>query len=93
MNTDKLLLDAVNLGYNTSKHQEAEIYLLSGIQKWLREVHKIYIDTIYNAFTGEHSIVIKTTFENTVKTKVINEFMDYESALKAGLQYALKLIS
>jgi hypothetical protein len=66
------------------------------LQKWLREVHNIYVSTRESlAITGELEYVCTVNgkyINHGIKYKPINRFDTWEEALEIGLQEALKLI-
>ena len=78
------------------------VYLfLCEIQKWLREVHNIFVfvDKTRTGGTFQFSIHERLKNENSVYEfrwnvlKNSKEYNTYEEALEAGLQEALKLIN
>lgn len=61
------------------------------LQKWLREVHNLHIQPIYNKST-RYCIRLNDECENAVGNMFEEYFETYEKALEEGLQEALKLI-
>lgn len=60
------------------------------LQKWLREVHNIIIEPIYNQVYNYFDLIIcniSTRFSNHIKA-----YSTYEEVLEIGLQEGLKLI-
>jgi hypothetical protein len=66
------------------------------LQKWLREVHNIYVSTRESlAITGELEYVCTVNgkyINHGIKYKPINRFDTWEEALEIGLYQALLLI-
>jgi hypothetical protein len=60
------------------------------LQKWLREVHKLYITTRPYKLTNRYQFFVTITSEEDNFT--FNKFDSYEEALEKGLEEALKLI-
>lgn len=62
------------------------------LQKWIREVHNIYVNIEYwNAISNNHKYKINY-FREINNTIFGNFYKSYEEALEKGLQEALKLI-
>lgn len=63
------------------------------LQRWLREVHGVYIVVDYYG-KGEHLIEVLNYRGNNILEETLKdaEFKTYEEALEAGLVEALKLI-
>jgi hypothetical protein len=64
------------------------------LQKWLREVHEIYLLVERAEITGRWDCALKRDGRSTtwLDCKPGDQYKTYEEALEAGLQEALKLI-
>ena len=69
------------------------------LAKWLREIHKIFINIIYDGNDEVFRVqIVKQNNYNTRKVLFIKkedyiiEFFTYEEAMEKGLQEALKLL-
>ena len=69
------------------------------LQKWLREIHKIFINIIYDGNDEVFRVqIVKQNNYNIRKVLFIKkedyiiEFFTYEEAMEKGLQEALKLL-
>lgn len=90
------------IDYYKKNYNKASILIAkptqSLLQKWLREVHKIYVTAMPhedNLFFKYNTRITDKSF-HTGGTRLVQfdfEFGDYELALEKGLQEALKLIN
>ena len=75
---------------------ETSLPTQSLLQKWLREVHNIYISIFVSKYTGkvvkEYSILIRNFNINDGEKSLHEQFLIHDEALEYGLQQALKLI-
>ena len=63
------------------------------LQKWLREVHGIYIDVKIDTIGIRNDKYAKRVYKLETEIPLFNyKYQKYEEALEAGLQEALKLI-
>jgi len=62
------------------------------LQKWLREVHEIDINIIFNPDTREYSFECVKWVDGVCNIFKSSGFETYEKALETALQEALKLI-
>lgn len=82
------------LGGKNIMINETCIYLfLCEIQKWLREVHNIYVYIIPDRCWSYGLVYDVTVNEHKDKKCEMSSFESYEKALQEGLQEALKLIN
>lgn len=73
-----------------------ESNVLNEIQKWLREVHDIYVEPLIDPFAGDFWYTLKAFKRNREKAYKNdlsnNNYNTYEEALEFGINEALKLI-
>ena len=62
----------------------------ASLQKWLREIHNIHIQTIFLTLNNRYVFAIYKHGEDDIES--VLEYETYELALEAALQEALKLI-
>jgi hypothetical protein len=100
-NFSGLLIEGMSNTYNPSNSKKFPSYSVvsqSLLQKWLRDVHEIHVQPIFQGWADSHySYHCKVHFikdgiwEYFLPTKS-KDTLIYEEALEIGLQQALKLI-
>lgn len=93
MNTDNAYTSITEISYpNEDFYAPTQAVL----QKWLREVHDIYVEPLIDPFAGDFWYNLKAFKKNKEKAYKNdlsnNNYNTWEEALEAGLQEALKQI-
>lgn len=79
------------LADNHNKHSETSRPTLQMAMKWLREVHRKYIDIRYNNQNEEYRFIVFTMVKDKPIDFMHSEYHStYEEAVEAALKYVLE---